>query len=218
MHLLVYDVMKQSPAANLSALWVKIKIYYVSHSVPSRYNKMKMTMFGTGKESGPKLRGKAAQVKCMCKVLQHIWNKLMDKESEVHKQISVLLQCMTKMEEILHDHKTDHVLPVQIAEKFKKYCFAMLQIQQKLAFHFAEKGKKMFTLTQKGHFMAHIASLAHLLNPIRTWCYKGEDMMKIFRGVTESCVRGLSAPAVAVKAASHYRLGLHLEFEQLQYD
>ena len=31
-------------------------------------------------------------------------------------------------------------------------------------------------------------------------------------------VAGTHAPAVAVKAASHYRLGLHLEFEQLQYD
>ena len=113
---------------------------------------------------------------------------------------------------MIHNHKYSYAFPKEDAVTFKQLTFSMLQLQADLAHHYATvAGMKMFTITQKSHFQAHLALTCDTVNPAAVWCYKGEDYMHVMRVLTENCVKGNSAVQVSHKLAEHYRLALHLE-------
>jgi len=205
-------------AANMAAVYTKLKNFYSVHKGLVRYSMLKLSMIKNKKDAGPKLRGKAAQVKCLIKPLLQIWSELSDQTDNVHKRILAVLKLNSKIEDTLYMYRDMYTLPEHVHKPFVENVFAMLQIQTGLAHHFAcsddpsLRTVKLFTLTQKAHFLAHISLLSVYINPVRTWCYRGEDFMKVCRALLENCVRGVSQYEVSKKIFEHYRAGLHFNF------
>ena len=206
------------PAANMATVYTKLKDYYSTHKGLVRYSMLKLSMIKNKKDAGPKLRGKAAQIKCLVTPLLKIWCELSDQTDDVHKRVLAVLKLNLKIEDTLYMCRDMYTLPEDVHKTFVENVFAMLQIQTGLAHHFASSDDpslstvKLFTLTQKAHFLAHISLLSLYINPVRTWCYRGEDFMKVCRALIENCVRGVSPYEVSKKNFEHYRAGLHFNF------
>ena len=211
MHLLVHKHLPSDPMANLTVVWKKMCKYYSDHPGCAKYSRMKLSMFSSPKDSGPKLRGKAAVIRAHCKILYLIWKELMSQADQTHKEVLVLLKSMCILEDVLHDYKTHYVLPAQIAKQFDKACVCVLQLCQSLSYKFAVGGEKCFTLTKKGHFLAHLSANSHLLNPSLVWCYRGEDFMSTMRTLMEACVKGVGPSGTSKKVAARIRVGMHFE-------
>ena len=86
----------------------------------------------------------------------------------------------------------------------------MAQLQTAIAAHFMEQGQQLYDITSKTHMVLHCAMLSKHISPRVSWCFSGEDNMKVTQTLAKSCVRGLTGSAAQVKMAQHYRLGLHL--------
>jgi len=213
MFLLTFHILRDTAEENVLAIWKMIKKYYNDHKTPVQYQHLdKVSFFLKRGETIPKLRGKAAQILHLGKPLHHVWLCCSNPSLHVHRQIGLFLKANIHLETILAEHRMEYRLPDSAATSFKQCTFAMLQIQQALAHHFALQGLKLFNMTTKCHFLCHIAILAKHINPSKTYCYRGEEFMHISRGLAESCVKGLDAASVSQKMCEHYRVGLHFEY------
>ena len=201
---------------NLDKIWKHILEYYSVHKHLTRYSAIKLSMFKKPKEEAPKLRGKAAQVKSFCEPCLSAWLKFSGATSGTADamlcNITTLLRANCTVEQLMTKNKCNYAFSKDDAFTMKQAMFSMLQLQSILAHHYATvKQIKVFTVTTKSHFLAHLALQAHVLNPAVCWCYKGEDFMQCMRTMTENCIKGNSVTNVSQKIASHYRVALHLE-------
>lgn len=213
-YLLCFVIMESTPKANLERCWAFIKLYWKNHRVSVKYRYInKLTMF-VRKSDFPKLRGKAAEIKHFGPVVLALFTKFMNKNLEIHKTIQTLLKLNVKMEQILESHKEAVALPEQAAMQFKNCAMAMAQMQLKCSEHFLEEPDiKAFNITSKTHMVVHSALLSKYLNPRKVWCFSGEDFMRKVQRLGESCVTGNNAAQASIKMVSHYRVAMHLEFQ-----
>ena len=119
-----------------------------------------------------------------------------------------------ELEEILITYKHELALPSDVADTFANTCTGMLLVLSTVAEHFI--GERLFSLTQKSHFLQHISLLARYLNPRLTWCFMGEDMQRKLSHLGKACVSGQRPGQTIGKMMLRYRVGLHLLFEELQ--
>ena len=124
--LLVYTVLGGSPEDNLVSIWDDIVEFYKSKGIPSRYTAMKISMFIKPNDAGPKLRGKAAQVKDFAKPMLFVWEKFAKKTTPNMQKITVLLKANVKLEELLHDNKYNYAFPANVEYTFKQLVFSFL--------------------------------------------------------------------------------------------
>ncbi len=111
-----------------------------------------------------------------------------------------------------------YALPPDEDKAFVKAAFSMAQLSVQLRDHFANNtSHKVFTITSKTHMLLHIALLAGIIHPRLTWCFSGEDYMKRVQRLISSCCTGRPDPSGSqAKVAKHYRLGLHLGFNNIE--
>ena len=69
---------------------IHIEHFYDELNSSDRYGLMRQTMFTT--KSQPKLKGKAAEIKCLGPVMVKVWQKHMNPNLKVHQKILVVLQ------------------------------------------------------------------------------------------------------------------------------
>lgn len=213
--LLCFFVMSASPLENLQSCWAFIQSYYKDHEVDVKYRHLnRLTMF-VRKKQGPKLRGKACEIKSFGPVLLALWQRYMNHSIKVHQQISMMLKLNCRMESLISEHKSSVSFPALAAQEFQDSAFAMCALQQVISNHFEDEGHTMFATTSKNHMLLHIAMMSKDINPRLTWCFTGEDMMHKCQRLLQACVNGLKNPQATVKAATHYRLGMHLLCQKL---
>lgn len=216
MFLLVYHILPGSPQQNLDILWRWMKSYYKKHKPRVRYNSFcKLTMFKRKKDF-PKLRGKAAEVKAFGPVLLEMWGQFSSKRDTQHKQIKLLLKKNVKVDQTLASHPTSEYyrLPEGVHEEFVSDCFAVAQIHKQLGEWYSKQENpiRIFNMTAKSHCVLHIALAAEFVHPGLTWCYSGEDFMRVVQVLLQSCVRGNQPFATMNKACKHYNLGSQLRW------
>lgn len=219
--LLVYTILPHPPDQNIANVWADIKTVYKQLKQCVQFSILKLSMIIKKKDAGPKLRGKAAQIKCLAKPILKVWmDSVQHSTDDVHKKVTAVLKLNLQIEDTISLHRDLYSLPASVHSKFTNNVFAMLQLQVDLANTFANieeyRTVKLFNMTQKSHFLAHIALLSVYINPCRTWCYRGEDFMKVCRTLLENCVKGLGQKEVGFKIFQHYRAGLHLNFTALK--
>ena len=208
--MLVHFVMTGSPLDNLQRCWTFIQGYYKHHHTEIKYRYLNRLSMFVRKKKGPKLRGKACEVKSFGSVLLALWQKYMKSSIQIHQQIAMMLKLNCRMESLINEHKDEVTFPDASADDFRDSAFAMCALQQTIANHFAEDGNNLFSTTSKNHMLLHIAMMARHINPRLTWCFTGEDMMHKCQVLIKACVHGVQGPQACVKAGEHYRLGLHL--------
>jgi hypothetical protein len=162
------------------------------------------------KKKCPKLRGKACEIKYFGNVLMALWTRYMNPSINLHNKISLMLKLNCRLESLITEHKNELSFPDAAAKEFQDTAFAMCALQQVCANHFAEDGHNLFATTSKNHMLLHIAMMSKNINPRLCWCFTGEDMMHKCQVLLQACVKGTQNPQATVKAAVHYRLGLHM--------
>jgi hypothetical protein len=129
-------MMPLSPKENLAECWAFIKAYYVAHRTKHRYAAIEKVSMFVRKKGGPKLRGKAGEVKGLGPAMLALWESKMNAMLETHKQIRLMLLLNAKMESLLELHHDEFKLPESASKQFIQYGFGMAQCQTVLAQHY----------------------------------------------------------------------------------
>lgn len=210
--LLVRRVLPDEPLKNLRVIWSEIQKYYKEHKVTSRYRSItKLTMFERKGQSFPKMRGKASEIRHLAGPLLAVWEAHMNESLDIHRRIRLYLKLNYSLEELLSVHRTELALPPEDAQVFESTLDKMLLLLTNIAEHFL--GARLFNLTQKSHFLQHVASLSACISPRLLWCFQGEDMQRRMATLAKQCVRGQGPGQSSIKMFQRYRLALHLNFE-----
>ena len=202
-----------TPLQCLQRIWQEIQVYYKRVSTPCRYRYLnKLSMFMRKAPQYPKLRGKAAEVKYLCGAMLHVFNKFHNPNVEVHRQALLYLKLNWQVEEMLVTFRDELSLPAAEAETFESLVNNMLLLLTAIASHLF--GDKLFGITQKAHFIQHLAMLSRHLNPRVVWCFMGEDMQKRMSGLGKTCVKCQGPGQTIGKMHQRYRVALQLQLAE----
>ena len=204
MWLLCHVIMPDTPERNLAALWGEIQRLYVRFGIANRYSGMRMTMFKTS--SQPKMKGKAAELRDLGKVMVELWRQHANLDLHINMEILAILQGSAHMDQILTDNH-DFVLPREASTDLLATCHLTLATWYQVFLHFknSEMTKPLFGLTAKAHFMLHacVMSISEV-SPRHMWCYSGEDFMSKVRPLCASSAAGNAMWQVTAKATEKY--------------
>ena len=141
----------------------------------------------------PKLRGKAADIQgldlALCKCFQHY----MDPDNQQHVQASALLELNVEIGQILDSYSPKFgfmAVPQEQQEILVLKSLQMTQLHVQLCEHYQETDISLFNITAKTHFCIHVYLLSKYIHPSVTWCFKGENMMRISSNILKSCLHG----------------------------
>ena len=209
--LLCYYIMPGTPAANVQHIMAEAKRI---ENHPNMFGSLSLSMFLEKKSEPhlhyPKLKGKAAEVKTFLKPLCQIWQAHRDPTLMVHLQIELALQASLTMDRIADAHSTAHTLGGDDLVQFREALQTFLVCFSAAVAHYEAEGLKVFNLTIKAHFLAHLYYQVPWLHPRHSWCYSGEDFVQHLKWLTKVCTPGLSPKAIPLKVLVRYTLAMHV--------
>ena len=144
--------------AKLKTVWNDILRIYVEDGVKCRYGGIKMTMFSTN--STPKLKGKAAEIKCLGPVLVKVFQAYMDVELGLHRKILLLLRLSAYLDAIIDRNSDKFVLEGQERDDLVATGFAFLSLFYEVSCVFKDDDIALFAITAKAHYLMHICLLS----------------------------------------------------------
>lgn len=145
-------------SAKLAVIWSDILNIYAADNVSCRYGNLKLTMFSTG--STPKLKGKAAEIKCMGPVLSKVWDAYMDTNLPMHDKISILLKMSAHLDTIVDRNASEFALNDDEATDLIATGFGYLSLFREVAEMFRNCEVALFSITAKAHYLAHSCLLS----------------------------------------------------------
>ena len=220
LHLLVHQILPHEPLGNLQVCYKFILGQYKKLNITERFRGMRKLSLFQRKSGGPKLKGRAKQIACLGGPLLALWSHYMNPHLEVHLKIKLLLHVNCLMENVLKDFQGELALPQPQANQFKDWSFAYCQLHRDLSQFFLEDeasaALQLFAEVPKLHMLLHTCLQCDILHPKLTWCYRGEDAMKIARTLASSCAKGSSGPQVCNKMVSKLMVALHMRMVALE--
>ena len=212
-YMLVYCILGADPLQNLQVVWCKMKDLYKTKKVPVTYKYFNRLSMFKRKTGPPKLRGRAAEVRWLHKIMPDLWLSFCNTDLLLHRQVLVTLKLSSHVESLLDQYKGFNALPQPAAQQFKVTMFQTLHLQHMVATHFdwEEDLPSICSITMKHHMLQHLALHCHELSPRLVWCFTGEDNMGIMKVLCQGCARGVAPEDVAMKMMLHWRYAMHLE-------
>lgn len=167
---------------NLLEVWQFILKFYRENRDICKcpYKILKLSMFSSGSGGYPKLKGKAAEVRDLGPPLLALWRVGMLATDVFHVAILSALEASCRMDAILRHNKACYCLPEGASQEFMEQARVYVQNQANVHNH---GGDRLFNLTLKHHQILHCAHNAKYINPRLTWCFMGEDFMKLTKKV-----------------------------------
>ncbi|CAE7398625.1 unnamed protein product [Symbiodinium sp. CCMP2592] len=187
-------------AWSFTALWSGL--WPLTDHEGNRFRSMSRLSMFVRKTGGPKLRGKAGELRYFGEVLLALWTTYCSNELELHKKITLLLKSNVFMERKLTETKGQTSMEDEDADEFNQACSDMLVLQSDLARQFAEQGKLYFTLTSKAHQLQHACLLV--------WAFVGEDLQQKVQRLASMSLKGNVGPYAVNKMLRRYRLALSM--------
>jgi hypothetical protein len=194
---------------NLITVWDQIKKYVRSQGMPEVHANMKMSMLMG--ETFPCMKGKASEMRHLGKPLKHVFSSMMDPSNDMHALIYRALSSSVAIDEILDSHPDSFKLPEVAADAL------LLETNNHLAFVNTLKVRfmamdppmYMFHQTIKSHMLIHCALQARHLHLRLSWCFAGEDFMRLTKRTMASCLRGTKQWNVLRKFLTKYANCIH---------
>jgi len=214
LHILVYTLLPGNAADNLRVVWGEIMVL-AKRNKKNTYTNMRLNMFTeplTPHKKHPKLKGRAAEVRGLVYSLVHVFDKYKDPTNLQHVQIMICLKKSCTLEQMLEDHRGDYAIPREYADEFEAVGLDFLVVYGALAKYYTDRGRKLFNLTIKAHYLAHAILNARFISPRMAWTYMGEDFMRVSRRLLAVCCAGNKPEQATVKFAMHYRVGMNQVF------
>ena len=205
---LVTYVMAGDKNTNVETVWLLLREQYRVQQTPTRFNCLKASML-EGSGPLPYLKGKAAEVRYLCRPLLAVFLALYDPEDLIHRTIKIGLVSSVAMEDTMARHHGPDVfkLPADAADELMKAATAYAAVLSSLTNHFHQQGIPLFHYTIKAHYLLHLAYGARWLHPYLGWCYSGEDLMHKAKVLTSSCLIGTKHHKACGKAIRRYAIG-----------
>lgn len=187
-----------------------LNIVYQVCNTECRLDDLKVSKYYRGADKFPLLKGRAAELRHLPHPLLGVFRLHMDRASDVDRKIELLLQMACQMEDIITDHRHLYAWPEDVSSAYLKAIRVFVQCNQSLGHEFHERGKFLFHMTMKYHYMLHIGLRARHLNPTLGWCFSGETMMKRVKGLCASSHKGSTPLRATQKVFEKYCFGLGL--------
>lgn len=150
----------------------------------------------------------AAVVRAVGKPLLAIWERHMNSEEVVHKQIHLAMKLSVKAEELLDTPHTSHRLPPAVSEEIKRCLDGMLSMLSAIRSHYNSEGRLLFNYTIKHHYLQHVALRISRLTARSSWCYSGENFMHIIKRIVAASVKGCVGVKSVNKATQKFAAGM----------
>ena len=137
--LLVYScdgVVGGSASDKLDKIWSSVRAEYKQHKVPTQMTNLKLSTFHNPAKFAdgyPVLSSKAAECKDLVLPMCRVWEQFMDRREEDHVRVHHLLQQLTDLQKILHDHSSRAILPIAAANRFRNLVHGFLTTYSLLA-------------------------------------------------------------------------------------
>lgn len=122
----------------------------------------------------PKLKGRAAEVKCIGKPLAAVFLHFMSADDPIHRLVYLGLTLLCKLEDLIAAEESFAFTSPSHAE-FVDSTYSFLAVLTKLCHHFHDDSQQLFHFTIKCHYLLHIAFNTKWVHPALSWCYSGED-------------------------------------------
>ena len=213
LYLLVFFMLPNSVAQNLIIIWSDIQREYRLQTVKHRFGSLTVNMFAGKKAASAKLRGTAAEVKCIIPVLHSIWKKYSTgKYGEVETNVEITLRTSVEMEALLEATNGEFAMPDDEASSLLALGMTHYNAFWELRQHFAEDDFPIFQLTSKGRYVLHACLLASSLHPCLAWAFTGEDFMGKIRTLAQSCSKGVFLWEASNKVQLRWLVAMHLLF------
>ena len=215
LHMLVHDVLGDSPDRNMQTIWGMIEQRYKKFGITNRYGEIRRSMYEASDALHfPRLKGRASEIRHLARPLLDIWEELMDKDNQQHRQVRLLLKAAWQIERILDEAKDEYVLPEAARKVFKTQCYQYVAAASCLGNHYHTMAppRWLFHFTMKFHYLLHIATQASDICPRLTWCYQGEDLLQHLKVLIQASARGCSPQTLVNKIMERYIVGLSYAF------
>ena len=128
--ILIYEILPDTPARNMITIWKEITDNYKQLRTACQFNNLVLSSFcrpDKHDKDFPKLKGKGAEIRDLMEPMLLVWQKHCRNRNSVDKSVLSGLQCMCKLQAILHEYKDDPFLPVNTAKLFTGHVNRFLQ-------------------------------------------------------------------------------------------
>ena len=100
--LLVCTFLPQSPDQNIAKVWADIKAVCKQLKQCAQFNTLKLSTIKKKKDAGPKLRGKAAQIKCLATPISKVWmDSAQHSTDDVRKKVTAIMKLNLQIEDTI---------------------------------------------------------------------------------------------------------------------
>ena len=217
--ILVYMLLPNSPEENMDAVETLLLQYFVDSREYGCFSNIKISMFTnplTPRAKYPKLKGKAGEIKTLGPALLHVWSHYMDARNAVHRRIRATLQLTVEANAIVANNRGCFRMSGEDARRLRKVIFDFLSLYNALASYYmqAATAERLFDVTIKFHYLAHLALSADQMNFHLTWCFAGEDFMQHTKRLMTSAVRGNSPQSSSAKMMQKYLIAMHVAMQR----
>ena len=131
-----------------------------------------------------------------------------------HRRVTAMLGHLVEIQRILSTHATKPVLPVPVADVFKRRVNDFLQSYSLLA-NAAEREKVLlFSTVVKHHWLSHLGDRAAYINPRKSCCLLDESFVGKIKQLVRASAHGTPTHRIPLKVAELYRYGF---FVTLRY-
>ena len=212
--LLCYELLDGTPQENMHRVWSEITVAYKKLNVQCQFGNLNLKSFCNPDQPDktfPKLKGKGAEVKDLVEPLYLVWDA--HKSADAHDALVLsCLHSLRSLQEILHEHASDPMLPKPKAKLFSTLVQKHLQDYTRLAKMADDAERLLFNIVPKHHALFHLGARALYLNPRRSNTMMDEDFVGKMKDVVSSCAHGTPSHVVPVKVLEKYMWGKHLQW------
>ena len=210
--LLVYERLPHTPQANVEQIWAELCEGYVKHRSGTQFSSLTLSSFcdpDKPHREFPKLRGRGAEVKDLVLPLVDCWRRHRRNTDDDALLLDVLY-AQADMQSILSDHADEPFLPLEVARRFEKCCWKMVQGTTVLALSAQRQKKLLFNVVPKHHWAIHMGLRSHWVNPRKANTMIDEDFVKHIKHIVVSSAHGTAPHDIPSKVVEKYRIGIWL--------
>ena len=161
------------------------------------------------KTNYPCLKGKGGEVKTLAFAMQLVWQRLVDRPGAAHREhdnkVASCLAHLLDFTNVVDTYNDENFMTLRDADHLKSSVHAFMHDYIWLALKADARELKLFSATPKLHWLWHWAARALYLSPRRGACWGDEDLMRLFKGLAQSCAPGRQLHLVPHAMAVKYR-------------
>ena len=138
-------------------------------------------------------------------------NSLMNNESiTTFGHVNNALDSLSNFYDCLFQHEL--WLPETAGQELRGYLRSVGLHHQALTHHFMTKGRQLFFLTEKAHYLQHVGEDCYdfRMNPRYGWTYSDEDWMGRIAGIAKACTRARGPLRLAEPVFERWRNRMYI--------